>query len=161
TDIDCGGKACPACLTGAVCKKTSDCAEKGCLKNRCVRPLALSFASPDFLRLQADTVRGLAAGDFNGDGKPDLAVLDAEGGQVFVLVGAGNGKFADPLSIAVGKTCWDVVAGDLNEDGADDLAVPTLDGQCTVVLSDGSGGFFAADPRTAAVKPTVLAMGDI
>jgi uncharacterized repeat protein (TIGR01451 family)/CSLREA domain-containing protein len=36
---------------------------------------------------------GLTLGDFNGDGRPDLAVLDADGQTIKVLFDGGDGKF--------------------------------------------------------------------
>jgi len=54
--------------------------------------------------------RSVAVADFNGDGKPDLAVAD-ESGNVSILLGNGDGTFqpaanypagTDPFSVAVG-----------------------------------------------------------
>jgi hypothetical protein len=39
----------------------------------------------------------IAVGDFNGDGKPDLAVVDANSNEVSVLLGNGNGTFEAPV----------------------------------------------------------------
>src|SRR5262249_28281294 len=68
--------------------------------------------------------RAVSAGDFNGDGKPDLAVAnDVSLGSVFVLPGAGDGTFGAPISYAVGDSPYLLTAGDFNGDSRADLAV--------------------------------------
>ena len=65
----------------------------------------------------------IVAGDFNGDGKLDLAVTDSGGNAVLVLLGNGDGTFQPPITIAVGNGPDAIVAGDFNNDGKLDLAV--------------------------------------
>lgn len=38
TDVDCGGKACPACADGKKCKLSTDCAGKVCQSGTCASP---------------------------------------------------------------------------------------------------------------------------
>jgi hypothetical protein len=65
----------------------------------------------------------LAVGDFNGDGKPDLAVI-VEGGNLSVMLGLGNGKFAKPTqSFTVGTEADSIAVGDFNKDGKLDVVV--------------------------------------
>ena len=64
----------------------------------------------------------VAVGDFNGDGKPDLAVANAfDPGSVSVLLGNGDGTFQAPVSFATGSDPAAVVLGDFNGDGKADL----------------------------------------
>jgi hypothetical protein len=60
--------------------------------------------------------------DFNGDGKADLAVANAGSNTITVLLGAGNGNFAPPISPAVGTDPVFAAVGDFNGDGVPDLA---------------------------------------
>ena len=89
----------------------------------------------------------LASGDFDGDGRRDLAVAHTNGAvdTVFakVLLGVGDGAFAEPRDFAIGHvtflpgaTFYAISAGDLNEDGRDDLvATNALGGELVVLLS--------------------------
>src|SRR5262249_46016260 len=42
-------------------------------------------------------------GDFNGDGIPDLAALNADSGDLSILLGVGNGAFLSPLTFPLGQ----------------------------------------------------------
>ena len=50
----------------------------------------------------------LAAGDFNGDGKLDLAIVNSQDGSVSVLLGQGDGTFQSQVvyKVAVGSKTW-------------------------------------------------------
>ena len=83
----------------------------------------------------------VASGDFNGDGKPDLVVSNANADTVSVLLdttadGATAPTFAPQVTFAVGATPYGVAVGDFNGDGRPDIAVAN-DGAGTVsVLLD-------------------------
>ncbi len=72
---------------------------------------------------------GVRAGDFNGDGKTDLAVLDKrpdpafQGGKLVVLLGHGDGTFDAGRSIPVGRSPEAITVGDWNGDQKLDVAV--------------------------------------
>src|SRR5439155_1321285 len=74
--------------------------------------------------------RSVAVGDFNGDGKPDLAVANLGfdrfsllSGNVSVVLGKGDGTFQAAVSYFAGSLPSSVAVGDFNGDGKPDLAV--------------------------------------
>jgi hypothetical protein len=79
--------------------------------------------------------------DFNGDGKPDLAVANVGGNTVSILPGNGDGTFGAANPFAVGNGPAYVIAGDVNHDGILDLvAANEGDSTVSVLLGNGSGG---------------------
>jgi Bacterial Ig-like domain (group 3)/FG-GAP-like repeat len=89
---------------------------------------------------------GLAVGDFNGDGKPDIAVTDDVSKQVVVYLNSGNGSFSSPITTTIQMGALGagaIVAGDFNEDRKLDLIVGTIAGsQANIFLSGNGDGTF-------------------
>jgi len=108
----------------------------------------------------------LAIGDFNLDGKPDLAVADPGSNKVTILMGNGGGIFTQPADspVSAGTFPISVVVGDFNLDGRPDLAVANdvPDGMVTILLGDGSGRFTqpAGSPIGAGNITLSVAVGD-
>src|SRR5262249_41496754 len=65
----------------------------------------------------------IATGDFDGDGKTDLAISEQDNNTVSILLGNGNGSLQNPLEFSAGNVALSVAAGDFNRDGRLDLAV--------------------------------------
>ena len=91
-------------------------------------------------------------GDFNGDGKPDLAALSIYGGTVAILLNNGDGTFAAPTYFAAmqpdpqGPSLFSgMELGDVNSDGKLDVIVSHIIDQNTgagvinVLLGNGDG----------------------
>lgn len=112
----------------------------------------------------ADSPASVAVGDFNGDGKLDLAIADDDADStVSVLVGNGEGTFQPAVAYVVGNHPSAVAVGDFNGDGNLDLAVASsFDGTVRVLLGDGKGSFtpVLGYPSSVGVLPTYIAVGD-
>src|SRR5205814_478251 len=68
----------------------------------------------------------VAGGDFNGDGKQDLAVANNSSNNVSILLGDGAGNFGAPTNFGAGGNASSVAVGDFNGDGKQDLAVANV-----------------------------------
>jgi hypothetical protein len=105
--------------------------------------------------------RSIAAGDFSGNGRIDLAVANATSNDVLVLVGNGNGTFQPPVSYPVGLGPSAIVARDFTGDGHVDLAVVnSSSNDVSVLLGNGDNTFQPATQYTVGVSPDAIAVGD-
>jgi len=109
----------------------------------------------------------IAAADFNGDGKLDLALGIQQAGNpgyVNVLLGNGDGTFTPVSSLFVTGNCpCSIALGDINGDGKLDLAVANYtDNTVTILLGNGDGTFLRGSGSAPSVGagPTAVAMGD-
>ena len=84
---------------------------------------------------------GITLGDFNGDGKVDIAVANSGSGNVSLLLAKGDGTFQPAVNVSAGQIPWALVATDLNGDGRLDLAVADQTGSVVVLLGRGDGTF--------------------
>ncbi len=102
---------------------------------------------------------GIAVGDFNHDGRDDMAVVNnALAGSVTVLLSNGDGTFQPGVSYATGAVPIDATAGDLNSDGKLDLVV--VGGSSVSVLLGNGDGTFQAPVSYAAQSPHSVQLGD-
>jgi uncharacterized protein (TIGR03437 family) len=103
----------------------------------------------------------IVAADFNGDGKLDLATLDAELGitnKLWVLLGNGDGTFQAAVSTATGTGNGYLSYADLNHDGRLDALIADQSASDLVVLrGNGDGTFQSPAQYLAAAQPTSVA----
>jgi FG-GAP-like repeat len=90
----------------------------------------------------------IAVGDFNRDGKLDLAFANHEEKYLTLLLGDGRGGFTpapnSPFAVEVKPHTHGVAAGDLNGDGNLDLVTDSWGtDQVEVLFGDGRGAFTA------------------
>jgi hypothetical protein len=117
-------------------------------------------------RANVDYVTGLfsiaiAIGDLNGDGKPELAVANADADTVSVLRNRGDGTFEAHLDYATGPNPGSIAIGDLNGDGKPELATANGAGSVSVLANRGDGTFQAHLDYAAGPSPVSLAIGDL
>ncbi len=97
-----------------------------------------------------------AGADFNGDGKPDLALPTSTGITIMLGAGRASSPYTTGTTIAVsGPGC--PITRDINGDGIPDLVFLTSAGAETY-LGNGDGTFKLAS--TTAISPGNLALGD-
>jgi hypothetical protein len=84
---------------------------------------------------------GVVSGDFNNDGKPDLAVIDNQSNQVSILLGTGGGLFSLGSSTPTGVGPVQIVTGTFTLSGKQALAVANSDKTITILLGRGDGTF--------------------
>src|ERR1041385_6542094 len=106
----------------------------------------------------------VAIGDFDGDGKPDLAV-DSWGENRIMLLFGRDGWRGPGTPVDVGaRPYFTITAADLDGDGNLDLVVPNWgEGTVSILLGDGHGHFAHApgSPFRAGPSPVAAAGGDV
>ncbi|MEO5560415.1 MAG: VCBS repeat-containing protein [Dokdonella sp.] len=106
------------------------------------------------------TPYAVAVGDFNADGKLDLAVAMLGNNRVYIYSGNGLGAFSFTISYVVGAEPVAIVAADLNHDGKLDLAVANHNGNTvSVLLGNGNATFGTAVPYAVGPLPYRLIAG--
>src|SRR5207253_2189207 len=84
----------------------------------------------------------VAVGDFNGDGKKDLAIANNNSNNVSVLLGTGSGSFGAPTNYPAGTNSRSVAVGDFDRNGTQDLAVANYGSASVSVLLGNVDGTF-------------------
>ena len=103
----------------------------------------------------------VAAGDLNGDGKPDLALADRETSTISIRLNDGTGQFAAPLITNNVNRPWSIALADFNSDGKLDVTVPNQDNQTVSVFpNDGAGKLGAAVVYPVMSEPVYVVAAD-
>lgn len=115
-------------------------------------------------------------GDFNGDGSPDVALLQTDG-SISVILGDGKGGFSAPVvtpgpasgQLEYGYRFLNAISVDLDGDGKQDLVSWGTNGQVVILMNTGNGMFAApvylylttAQVTDLSQQVTALAVADI
>ncbi|HEV7734526.1 MAG TPA: FG-GAP-like repeat-containing protein [Candidatus Binatia bacterium] len=124
-------------------------------------PFAGSFDVAD--RFPAgESALDVAAADFDGDDRPDLAVTSYRTGEVAILRGFGGGTFGSERRFAAGESPIALEVADVDRDGEPDIAV--LDyalNDISVLKGVGNGTFLAPQVVTNGAGATAFVLGDL
>jgi hypothetical protein len=116
------------------------------------------FAPPVYYKINSAIIGAITWGDFNNDGKVDIAVVLENTNRIAVYLGNGDGTFQAPITstvdlpsgmnLGVWSAYQSVVAADFNHDGNIDLVTAANDGNndggtwaVYLLLGDGAGHF--------------------
>jgi hypothetical protein len=128
--------------------------------NACAEP---SFALLPGIVAVGDNPQAIAAGDFDGDGKTDLAVANRSSGNVSILLGKGDGTFQTAVKFGAGFQPSSVALGDFNGDGKTDLGIANnvySNSTVSVLLGNGDGSFQASVSYATEPNSRSVAVGD-
>ncbi len=103
----------------------------------------------------------MVLGDFNRDGRMDIAHTNVTSNRVYIRFGSGNGTFSTGGSFSAGLVPLAVTAADFNGDGKLDLATANSGSHnVSVLLGNGDGTFQTAAAYGAGTSPFAIAAGD-
>jgi hypothetical protein len=110
-------------------------------------------------------LRGLVAGDFNGDGFRDLALISHDTGRIHILYMDARGGVLREQFIAAGERPQSLIAADLDRDGRADLAFTYAfederDAIATLI-NEGRGVFRRSEPTPIGRAPFGLVAVDL
>ncbi len=101
-----------------------------------------TFLPPQRFAGAFDQQFAVRVGDFNADHNDDLALFSRNGGNAQILLGHGDGTFADAGIVACGSTAGSVLVADVDGDGRDDILTGDLNTPTVfLVLGNGDGTF--------------------
>lgn len=129
---------------------------------------SIAFASP--LTMEAGNgPQGIAAGDLDGDGRPDLVVTAGNSGSLLVYkntsTDTGRIAFAAPVSLSALRQSTAVVLADLDGDGRPEVVTADFSGAAVTVRHNDSraGNLFFGVPASfpAGSQPAGLCAADV
>ena len=107
----------------------------------------------------------IVLGDFNNDGKLDMAVTNSgfnlATSSLSILLGKGDGRFQTQLTNPTGTDPFGLATGDFNHDGKTDIVVANqTDNTVGVFLGSGDGTFQPQVTYAVGLSPISVAVAD-
>jgi flagellin-like hook-associated protein FlgL len=124
------------------------------------------FASRTTIAMSAQSPYASALGDFNQDGKLDLAVTQSGAGidsnLVYVYEGKGDGNFLQGKAYDIGWNPVEIRTGDVTGDGVLDLVTADSgSSQVSVLAGNGDGTFDTTVPLSTGTTPVDVELVDL
>jgi len=130
------------------------------LSAHAAKTFAIGFTSPANYRV-GNTPIAAATGDFNRDGKSDVAVANSDSSSVSIRLGAGAGTFQSTVgTYIVPQSPRALAIADFNGNGLLDIVLTTA-GSIVVLPGKGDGTFGAAITSSGDALPGDLVVGDL
>jgi len=132
--------------------------------------IAATSFEPKIDFITGDTPFGIATGDLDGDGKPDIAVINYRGGQLSIYKNVstpGNIILAPKVDFTIPDFGHDVWIADVDGDGKQDLTITTSLTGMTVLRNTTTTGVINASSFAPGItfatgpNPNPFALGDI
>lgn len=125
------------------------------------------YSAPSYVVPDGST-SGYAVGDFNRDGKLDVAITTTTRSNphyFYIYLGNGNGTFQTPVAHALSYSPGGIVAADVNHDGKMDVVLLNEPGgsqtsSVATYLGDGTGGFSAGPVSNFGFNYAINGSGD-
>ena len=104
----------------------------------------------------------VVAGDFNNDGKADIAVMNfGNSGSISVLLNSGTGTFPTYTTYPINGYGYGIAVGDFNKDGNLDIVATDLtNSTVSVLLGNGTGAFPSFATYATGGSPYAVTAGD-
>jgi hypothetical protein len=120
------------------------------------------FTAPFLAFVTNPIPTAIAAGDLDGDGRPEIVTADLYTRTISVLHGVGDGTFGASQRFGVDRAPRGLALGDLNGDGNLDVAVAnSASASVSVLLGNGDGTFGERSNLVTGVDPGAVALADL
>lgn len=121
-----------------------------------------SFITSNFnAGIGAFSQTGYVIGDFNGDSKMDVAIIDRLKTYISILPGNGSGSFGSATTVPIPSNPHSIIGSDFNGDGKMDLATSNINtNNISVLLANGQGSFGTAINFSVANGPNSITSAD-